>query len=814
MKKIISSLIFLIPFIIYSQETMHVDFDQNNAGINFVSWNNSSSFEKISNPHPDSNNNSEFVGQFTAGSDNGIGIGSDDFSSYFNMGELSYFKIKIWANNPIDVKLKLENGPDWGNHNYEVTTSLTASQVNQWTELTFDFSGVSDVLLNKIVIFMDPSGNYTTEGDVYYFDEIIGPPFFTGPGILYTPFDGETDVPITSNLEIINNYNFRNLDDSEINNPTEFVYLTNMDTNESVGFTASINDYNNMITINPNSNLESLTNYEYGVIDDSIEYSLIDTPISGVNASFTSKEISTEDQIVMLYDFDENNPDANFVSWDSNSLFSKVSNPYVTSENTSANVGQFIAGDGMGEGEGWSPLGITMDEFIDFGETPYIRMKVWADSPIEIEFKFENDPDWWEQTAVKYTLTEEETNQWTEVVFNFNGETLQNQNKINIYFDGERIYTEQADVYYFDEIQKSNIPPDPSYSYWPYDGETDVVQYVYPSISTNFKMRNIDDSPIVDPTSLVELRLGDQNGDIIPFNAAINEDMDKITLIPDNILDSNTVYWYGILDNSIEFEETGEIASNQGAFFTTTSNSLPEMIVYDDFDSDSNNVSILETMGDPPSVFDDIASDPTGNNNTVLEWNKSTSWGGWERVHIELSSPIDGAGDDIYSIRVYSPHKTYMRYKLADAKEDGDMTAFIEKDNDIVLVNTWQNLYFDFSELADSVVLNHLFVFIAGGDSSEDRTYYIDDIKGPVLTNTASIDDNQLNAFSYYPNPADEFIYIQSNNTTIDRVTIYDLNGRIISNRRVNNNLLNVDDLSKGIYFIEINGVVKKLVKK
>ena len=114
MKKIISYLIFLIPFIIYTQETMHVDFDQNNAGINFVSWNNSSSFEKVNNPNPDSNNNSEFVGQFTAGYDNGIGIGSDDFSSFFNMGELSYFKMKVWADNPIDVKLKLENGPDWG----------------------------------------------------------------------------------------------------------------------------------------------------------------------------------------------------------------------------------------------------------------------------------------------------------------------------------------------------------------------------------------------------------------------------------------------------------------------------------------------------------------------------------------------------------------------------------------------------------------------------------------------------------------------------------------------------------------------------
>ena len=80
-----------------------------------------------------------------------------------------------------------------------------------------------------------------------------------------------------------------------------------------------------------------------------------------------------------------------------------------------------------------------------------------------------------------------------------------------------------------------------------------------------------DETPIVDPTSLVELRIGDENGSLIPFNAAINEAIDKITLIPDDILDSNTTYWYGILDNSIQFEETGELASDQGASFTTTS---------------------------------------------------------------------------------------------------------------------------------------------------------------------------------------------------------------------------------------------------
>ena len=107
-----------------------------------------------------------------------------------------------------------------------------------------------------------------------------------------------------------------------------------------------------------------------------------------------------------------------------------------------------------------------------------------------------------------------------------------------------------------------------------------------------------------------------------------------------------------------------------------------------------------------------------------------------------------------------------------------------------------------------------MFVFIAGGDSSEDRTYYIDDIKGPVLTNTASINDSQIIDFSLYPNPADEFIYINSNNINIDEVNIYDLNGRIISNKKVVNNRINLDNISKGVYFVEINGIVKKLLKK
>ena len=41
--------------------------------------------------------------------------------------------------------------PDYGN-NIEVTASVGASDINQWTELTFDFSSFSNIFMNNIVL--------------------------------------------------------------------------------------------------------------------------------------------------------------------------------------------------------------------------------------------------------------------------------------------------------------------------------------------------------------------------------------------------------------------------------------------------------------------------------------------------------------------------------------------------------------------------------------------------------------------------------------------------------------------------------------
>ena len=155
MKKITLLFIFALS-VMSAQEVTHVDFDSNNPDIVFNSWNTSSTFAKVANPASDATNASAFVGQFTSGDNNDIGVGVIDpttiFTSPFNLVSNSVFKMKIFSTKEIDVTFHLENAPDWGN-NIEVTSSVGAADVNKWVELSFDFSDdASNIYMNNIVI--------------------------------------------------------------------------------------------------------------------------------------------------------------------------------------------------------------------------------------------------------------------------------------------------------------------------------------------------------------------------------------------------------------------------------------------------------------------------------------------------------------------------------------------------------------------------------------------------------------------------------------------------------------------------------------
>ena len=83
---------------------------------------------------------------------------------------------------------------------------------------------------------------------------------------------------------------------------------------------------------------------------------------------------------------------------------------------------------------------------------------------------------------------------------------------------------------------------------------------------------------------------------------------------------------------------------------------------------------------------------------------------------------------------------------------------------------------------------------------------------GPALQTTASNNDFEITNVVIYPNPANDIVQIK-NLEGIKTIKILDINGRIISQTTIDSNLFSVAFLSKGFYFVEINGHIKKLIK-
>lgn len=813
MKKITFKLFMFLSFMCLAQnEITHIDFDTNNADIGFESWNASCTFSKETNPAPDATNASTFVGLFTAaesqwGQDNTIGIGvinpTTVFTAPFNLTALDYFKMSVFVTEEVTVTLHLENSPDWGNY-VEATAAVEPSQVNQWTELTFDFSGVSNIMLNNIVIKVD--GPDWTAGDFMFFDNIIGPELYSSPAYTFIPTSMSNDISVGTNLEIETNDFFYGPAATTISDLSDKVAVRIGDENGSdVPFTATLTN-NNKITIDPTGDLDYLTTYWFGIIDNSMYHSN-GSSVSDVSSTFTTKEAQNGDINVMMFDYETTETDTPFESWGS-AGFAQISNPDPDDVNPSANVGQFTH-----PGGSWTS-GIessgTFDN-IDFAETPFFRIKVWVDKPINIVFKLQNNPSYWENSEFTYSIPSDQTSQWVELTFNFSNVNASNYNRVQLWFDGDISGGSVAgDVYYFDDISKSNVPPAANNIFSPSDGAIDVVQYTQLSISSNFQFLNLDGSQINDPANVLELRENDSNGPVVPFSAALLSTNSVFKIVPDYMLNPGVVYWYGIKNNMIKYDENQQTVNDLNASFTVTQGGMPEMIIYNDFDGTSV-CTVSETMGDPASPFNLTATDPTGASNNVMQWDKGASWGGWERLHFELNAPFDAASDDIFSFRVYSPVSTGIRFKVADAKDDWDQTGFYETDEEILFANQWQTVYLDLSELADAVAFNHIFVFLGRGETT-DVTFYFDDFMGPALQTTASIDEISVQNISIYPNPVEDFLYFK-NLHGMKSIKIFELNGRLIRSELTNKNHISVSNLNPGFYFIQVNGQIKKIIK-
>lgn len=90
--------------------------------------------------------------------------------------------------------------------------------------------------------------------------------------------------------------------------------------------------------------------------------------------------------------------------------------------------------------------------------------------------------------------------------------------------------------------------------------------------------------------------------------------------------------------------------------------------------------------------------------------------------------------------------------------------------------------------------------------------FMVDDFK--VTAATLSADSFTLSGVKMYPNPATDVLNIQSDVEELTKVSITDLNGRVV--KTVSNNLsqISLGDLSKGMYLVTIESATAKKVEK
>ncbi|MEC7527151.1 MAG: T9SS type A sorting domain-containing protein [Bacteroidota bacterium] len=181
MKILFLSLAFIMT-IASNGQNIPIDFEQGGHGLNWT-W---TTFENDTNPaleivpNPDSSsiNPSSTVAKFTAlqAGEPWAGVESmhgADIGSFSLDNTNCTVKIMVWKPVISDVGIKFVDATNAAQPEIKVSNTL----INQWEELTFDFSsriGVYPIVKDQIVIFPDFDLGGRSHDNIIYFDNVYG----------------------------------------------------------------------------------------------------------------------------------------------------------------------------------------------------------------------------------------------------------------------------------------------------------------------------------------------------------------------------------------------------------------------------------------------------------------------------------------------------------------------------------------------------------------------------------------------------------------------------------------------------------------
>ena len=140
-----------------------------------------------------------------------------------------------------------------------------------------------------------------------------------------------------------------------------------------------------------------------------------------------------------------------------------------------------------------------------------------------------------------------------------------------------------------------------------------------------------------------------------------------------------------------------------------------------------------------------------------------------------------------------------------NAPQQGTPSSYKVYRNDVAVKTTSELTYTD-EDLTSGTHRYTVTAVYAEGESSP---------IGPVTVEvTVSVNENNEVAFVVYPNPAENYVMIESIKEA--EVRIYSINGQMLSEHTVSEgvNTIDISSLNAGMYFMNVNNTMVKIVKK
>jgi hypothetical protein len=266
----------------------------------------------------------------------------------------------------------------------------------------------------------------------------------------------------------------------------------------------------------------------------------------------------------------------------------------------------------------------------------------------------------------------------------------------------------------------------------------------------------------------------------------------------------NSTFYF---DDIYQFDPTGGLAQID----------LP--ITYDD----SSIYYSLIPFGDEEGSSDIIYNSGENNLAYVAKSSSAATWAGVtisNESGLENNIPVSSSNSKMYvHTYVTGSSNTGIPVRLK-IENKNDPTQSVETEAYTTVVDAYEVLEFDFNNeatgtaaLNESYPFNMASLFFNFGSAGDDQTvYYFDNISfgSPISLGLDSVSNE---TFKLYPNPVEDHLYIQSSDTTIKNIDIYNILGKKIYTSS-SENRLDMSSYSAGIYFVKINNSTFKIVKK